>query len=90
MSDRKFLTRCLQLANYARGNTAPNPLVGAVVVHNGRIIGEGYHHRAGEPHAEVMAIRSVKDPSLLPESTVYCSLEPCAHFGKHHPAVIFL
>ena len=85
MSDRKFLTRCLQLANYARGNTSPNPLVGAVVVHNGRIIGEGYHHRAGEPHAEVMAIRSVKDPSLLPESTVYCSLEPCAHFGKTPP-----
>ncbi len=85
MSDRKFLTRCLQLANYARGNTSPNPLVGAVVVHKGRIIGEGYHHRAGEPHAEVMAIRSVKDPSLLPESTVYCSLEPCSHFGKTPP-----
>ena len=85
MSDRKFLTRCLQLANYARGNTSPNPLVGAVVVYNGRIIGEGYHHRAGEPHAEVMAIRSVKDLSLLPESTVYCSLEPCSHFGKTPP-----
>ena len=85
MSDRKFLTRCLQLANFARGNTSPNPLVGAVVVHKGRIIGEGYHHRAGEPHAEVMAIRSVKDPSLLPESTVYCSLEPCSHFGKTPP-----
>ncbi len=85
MSDRKFLTRCLQLANFARGNTSPNPLVGAVVVHNGRIIGEGYHHRAGEPHAEVMAIRSVKDPSLLPEATVYCSLEPCSHFGKTPP-----
>ena len=85
MSDRKFLTRCLQLANYARGNTTPNPLVGAVVVHNGRIIGEGYHHRVGEPHAEVMAIRSMKDPSLLPESTVYCSLEPCSHFGKTPP-----
>ena len=85
MSDRKFLTRCLQLANYARGNTSPNPLVGAVVVHKGRIIGEGYHHRAGEPHAEVMAIRSMKDPSLLPQSTVYCSLEPCSHFGKTPP-----
>jgi len=85
MSDRKFLTRCLQLANYARGNTSPNPLVGALVVHQGRIIGEGYHHCAGEPHAEVMAIRSVKDLSLLPESTVYCSLEPCSHFGKTPP-----
>ncbi|MCH1402648.1 MAG: riboflavin biosynthesis protein RibD, partial [Schleiferiaceae bacterium] len=70
MSDRKFLTRCLQLANFARGNTSPNPLVGVVVVHNGLIIGEGYHHRAGKPHAEVMAIQSVKNPSLLPESTV--------------------
>lgn len=85
MDNAKFLTRCLQLANYARGYTSPNPLVGAIVVHDNKIIGEGYHHRAGQPHAEVMAIKSVKNPSLLSESTVYCSLEPCSHFGKTPP-----
>ena len=85
MDNTKFLTRCLQLANFARGRTSPNPLVGAVVVHNGVIIGEGYHHKAGQPHAEVMAINSVKDQSLLAASTIYCSLEPCSHFGKTPP-----
>ena len=85
MDHSKFLTRCLQLANYGRGTTSPNPMVGAVVVHNGLIIGEGYHRKAGEPHAEVMAIRSVEDKSLLQESTLYCSLEPCAHYGKTPP-----
>ena len=93
MSDRKFLTRCLQLANYARGNTTQNPLVGAVVMPNGRIIGEGYHHRVGEPHAEVMAIGSVKDPSLLLNLlfTVVLSLvlisektPPCSHLLVEH------
>ncbi len=81
----KFLTRCLALAQMARGRTSPNPLVGAVIVHNGLIIGEGYHAKAGEPHAEIRAIASVKDPSLLPHSTLYCSLEPCAHFGRTPP-----
>jgi diaminohydroxyphosphoribosylaminopyrimidine deaminase/5-amino-6-(5-phosphoribosylamino)uracil reductase len=90
MEDDKFLTRCLQLANYARGRTYPNPMVGAVVVYEGKIIGEGYHHRAGEPHAEVMAIRSVKNPELLPFSTLYCSLEPCAHFGKTPPCSLLI
>lgn len=85
MDHSKFLTRCLQLANYGRGTTSPNPMVGAVVVHQGVIIGEGYHRKAGEPHAEVMAIRSVEDKSLLKESTLYCSLEPCAHYGKTPP-----
>jgi diaminohydroxyphosphoribosylaminopyrimidine deaminase/5-amino-6-(5-phosphoribosylamino)uracil reductase len=85
MSDAKFLTRCLQLANQARGKTYPNPMVGAVIVHHGRIIGEGYHQMAGGPHAEVEAIRSVKDQTLLPSSTLYCSLEPCAHHGKTPP-----
>ena len=82
MDHSKFLTRCLQLANYGRGTTSPNPMVGAVVVHQGVVIGEGYHRKAGEPHAEVMAIRSVKDKSLLKLSTLYCSLEPCAHHGQ--------
>mgnify|MGYP001580885036 FL=1 len=90
MSHAKFLTRCLQLANYAKGSTAPNPMVGAVIVYNGEIIGEGYHHKAGEPHAEVMAINSVKDPSLLVSSTLYCSLEPCAHYGKTPPCSLLI
>ena len=85
MDDMKFLTRCLQLANAARGRTAPNPLVGAVIVHNGTIIGEGFHHKAGQPHAEVNAIASVNNKELLSSSTLYCSLEPCSHFGKTPP-----
>lgn len=79
------MRRCIQLAENGRQNAAPNPTVGAVIVCNGRIIGEGYHTRCGEAHAEVNAIRSVKDPSLLPHSTIYVSLEPCAHYGKTPP-----
>lgn len=81
------MERCLQLARNAQGNTFPNPLVGCVIVHDGRIIGEGWHRKAGEPHAEVLAIASVKTPSLLPQSTLYVSLEPCNHFGKTPPCV---
>ncbi len=80
-----FMERCLQLARKGEGFTKPNPLVGAVVVHNGKIIGEGFHRQYGEAHAEVNAIASVKDSSLLPESTLYVSLEPCAHHGKTPP-----
>lgn len=83
--DEKYMQRCLDLARQAFGNTYPNPMVGCVIVHNGEIIGEGFHHKAGEPHAEVNAIRSVKYPELLSESTLYVSLEPCAHFGKTPP-----
>jgi diaminohydroxyphosphoribosylaminopyrimidine deaminase/5-amino-6-(5-phosphoribosylamino)uracil reductase len=83
--ESKYMARCLQLAALGRGHTAPNPMVGAVVVHQGRIIGEGYHRRCGEAHAEVNAIASVKDPSLLGESTIYVSLEPCSHWGKTPP-----
>ncbi len=79
------MQRCLQLAQLAEGNTYPNPMVGSVVVHNGRIIGEGYHRKSGEPHAEVNAVHSVKDKSLLKESTLYVNLEPCAHYGKTPP-----
>lgn len=83
--DEKYISRCIQLAQNGLCNTAPNPMVGAVIVHNDRIIGEGYHVRCGEAHAEVNAIRSVKDESLLKESTIYVSLEPCAHYGKTPP-----
>lgn len=79
------MARCLQLAKMGAGNVSPNPMVGAVVVHNDRIIGEGYHVRYGEPHAEPMAISSVKDQNLLPESTLYVNLEPCSHYGKTPP-----
>ncbi|MDO5665155.1 MAG: bifunctional diaminohydroxyphosphoribosylaminopyrimidine deaminase/5-amino-6-(5-phosphoribosylamino)uracil reductase RibD [Bacteroidia bacterium] len=83
--DQKFMHRCLQLAKKGEGFAKPNPMVGAVIVHNGQIIGEGYHRQFGEAHAEVNAIRSVKNPSLLSSSTMYVSLEPCAHHGKTPP-----
>ena len=85
MEDEKYMRRCIQLAYNGLCNTAPNPMVGAVIVHNEQIIGEGYHVRCGQTHAEVNAIRSVKNPDLLKESTIYVSLEPCAHYGKTPP-----
>lgn len=83
--DREYMRRAIELAQNAEGFTSPNPLVGAVLVARNRIIGEGYHHQAGMPHAEVMAVRSVRDRSLLKESTLYVSLEPCSHYGKTPP-----
>ncbi|WNJ20248.1 bifunctional diaminohydroxyphosphoribosylaminopyrimidine deaminase/5-amino-6-(5-phosphoribosylamino)uracil reductase RibD [Pontibacter sp. G13] len=83
--DHRYLQRCITLARMGTSAVFPNPQVGAVIVHNGQIIGEGYHQRHGEPHAEVFAIRSVVDHSLLPESTMYVSLEPCSHYGKTPP-----
>ncbi|CEN34127.1 Riboflavin biosynthesis protein RibD (Includes: Diaminohydroxyphosphoribosylaminopyrimidine deaminase; 5-amino-6-(5-phosphoribosylamino)uracil reductase) [Capnocytophaga cynodegmi] len=83
--DTKMMNRCIQLAYNGLGSTYPNPMVGCVIVHQDKIIGEGWHRRAGEPHAEVNAIRSVKDKSLLPKGTLYVSLEPCSHFGKTPP-----
>jgi len=80
-----FMQRCLELAQLGIGDVAPNPMVGCVIVHNGKIVGEGYHEKFGGAHAEVNAIRSVKNPELLPESTLFVSLEPCAHFGKTPP-----
>jgi diaminohydroxyphosphoribosylaminopyrimidine deaminase / 5-amino-6-(5-phosphoribosylamino)uracil reductase len=82
-----FMQRCLQLADLGAGYTAPNPLVGAILVHDGRIIGEGYHGIYGGPHAEVNCIQSVKsaDRVLIPSSTLYVSLEPCCHYGKTPP-----
>lgn len=81
----KYLSRCIQLAKNGLGSTYPNPLVGSVIVHDGKIIGEGWHRKAGEPHAEVHAVNSVKNKSLLKESTIYVSLEPCSHYGKTPP-----
>jgi len=82
-----YLRRCLQLAANGKQTCSPNPMVGAVIVHEGRIIGEGWHRKAGEPHAEPNAVRSVKEYELLCESTMYVSLEPCSHYGKTPPCV---
>lgn len=81
------MIRCVQLAKLGAGNVAPNPMVGAVLVYHDRIIGEGYHEQYGLAHAEVNCIKSVtqSDQELIPESTLYVSLEPCAHFGKTPP-----
>lgn len=87
-NDELYIKRCIELAGKALGKTYPNPLVGSVIVHNGEIIGEGYHHKAGENHAEINAINSVKNKDLIPESTIYVSLEPCAHFGKTPPCAL--
>jgi len=80
-----FMQRCIELASKAMGCTSPNPMVGAVIVYNNKIIGEGYHEKYGSHHAEVNAINSVMDKSLLSKSTLYVNLEPCAHFGKTPP-----
>ena len=80
-----FMQRCIELASIAMGCASPNPMVGSVIVYNNKIIGEGYHEKYGSHHAEVNAINSVKDKSLLSKSTLYVNLEPCAHFGKTPP-----
>src|SRR5690554_5045484 len=80
-----FMMRCIQLAENGLGRVAPNPMVGCVMVHEEEIIGEGYHQIFGGPHAEVNAINSVEDKSLLKKSTLFVNLEPCAHFGKTPP-----
>ncbi|MDD7421187.1 MAG: bifunctional diaminohydroxyphosphoribosylaminopyrimidine deaminase/5-amino-6-(5-phosphoribosylamino)uracil reductase RibD, partial [Prevotellaceae bacterium] len=86
-TDELYMRRCLQLAACGRQNAKPNPMVGAVIVCRGRIIGEGYHVRCGEGHAEVNAFASVRpeDEALLADSTMYVSLEPCSHYGKTPP-----
>ena len=84
-TDEKYMRRCIQLAENGIQGARPNPMVGAVIVANDRIIGEGYHVRCGEEHAEVNAFASVKDESLLKDATIYVSLEPCAHYGKTPP-----
>ena len=79
------MNRCLELASKGLENVSPNPMVGSVIVHENKIIGEGYHKEYGKEHAEVNAIASVKNKSLLKYSTLYVNLEPCAHFGKTPP-----
>ena len=79
------MKRCLELAEKGFGKVAPNPMVGCVIVHNNKVIGEGYHQKFGDAHAEVNAINSVRDKSLLKNSTLYVNLEPCSHFGKTQP-----
>lgn len=79
------MQKCLDLAQKGRANVAPNPMVGCVIVHDGKIIGEGFHEQYGQAHAEVNAINSVQNKSLLQSSTLYVNLEPCAHFGKTPP-----
>jgi len=88
--DNIYMRRCFELARKGLGMTKANPLVGCVIVYQDRIIGEGYHHEYGGPHAEVIAIRSVKDPSLIPQSTLYCNLEPCSHYGKTPPCSLLI
>lgn len=85
MDNEKYMLRCLELAKKGKGFVAPNPMVGAVIVCEGKIIGEGYHRKWGDAHAEVNAIRSVRQPELLKKATLYVNLEPCSHFGKTPP-----
>ena len=85
MKHELYMQRCIELAQNGAGNVSPNPMVGAIVVYDDKIIGEGYHQFYGEAHAEVNAIKAVKDKSLLSRATIYVSLEPCAHFGKTPP-----
>lgn len=89
-SDEQIMYRCLQLAALGKGKVAPNPMVGAVIVHEGKIIGEGYHQQFGGPHAEVNAVNSVENEAILPECTIYVTLEPCSHFGKTPPCADLL
>lgn len=84
-SHEDYMYRCLNLANLSKSEVFPNPMVGSLIVDNHRIIGEGYHQTFGAAHAEVNAISSVKDTSVLPQSTLYVNLEPCCHWGKTPP-----
>lgn len=85
ITDELYMSRCIQLAKNGIRDVAPNPMVGAVIVCDGKIIGEGYHQKCGQPHAEPNAIASVTDQQLLSRSTLYVSLEPCSHYGKTPP-----
>ncbi len=83
--DEIYMERCLQLAALGQMHVAPNPMVGSVIVHNNRIIGEGYHQKYGQSHAEVNAVNSVMNKEIFKESTIYVTLEPCSHHGKTPP-----
>jgi diaminohydroxyphosphoribosylaminopyrimidine deaminase/5-amino-6-(5-phosphoribosylamino)uracil reductase len=86
-SNEKYMQQALKLARLGGRNVAPNPMVGAVIVKKGKVIGKGYHQKFGGPHAEVNAIRSVKNPDNLKRATMYLTLEPCRHYGKTPPCV---
>ncbi|MEQ8423149.1 MAG: bifunctional diaminohydroxyphosphoribosylaminopyrimidine deaminase/5-amino-6-(5-phosphoribosylamino)uracil reductase RibD [Cyclobacteriaceae bacterium] len=88
--DQLFMQRAIELAQLGAGQVSPNPLVGCVVVHEGEIIGEGWHQKVGEVHAEVNAINAVKNKSILSQSTLYVNLEPCSHFGRTPPCADLL
>jgi diaminohydroxyphosphoribosylaminopyrimidine deaminase/5-amino-6-(5-phosphoribosylamino)uracil reductase len=90
LSGQDLMQRALDLASLGHEWVSPNPMVGCVIEHHGKIIGEGFHHKYGGPHAEVLAINSVEDKSMLQEATVYVSLEPCSHFGKTPPCADLL
>ena len=90
MNHTLYMRRALELAEWGRGYVSPNPMVGCVIVHEDRIIGEGWHREFGGPHAEVHAVNSVENQALLSESTVYVTLEPCAHWGKTPPCANLL
>lgn len=85
MTHEEIMARCLELAKNGYGKVSPNPLVGSVIIKDNNIIGEGWHEKYGGPHAEVMAVNSVKDQRLLKGASIYVSLEPCSHFGKTPP-----
>src|SRR5688572_25545946 len=87
LSDEKYMKRCLELAVLGKGHTYPNPMVGAVLVNSGKIIGEGWHRAAGQPHAEVLAIRDAESANSgsLKDATLYVNLEPCDHHGRTPP-----
>ena len=90
MTDEYYMNLCIELAKEGVPEAYPNPLVGCVIVHNNTIIGKGYHEQFGEAHAEVNAINSVGDKSLLKDSTLYVTLEPCSHTGKTPPCSDFI
>ncbi len=85
-----YMNRCIELARLGQGSVSPNPMVGCVIVHNEKIIGEGWHQQFGGAHAEVNAIQNIADKELLSQSTVYVNLEPCSHFGKTPPCADLL
>ena len=88
--DTIYMNRCIELALYGRGNVAPNPLVGAVIVVDNEIIAEGFHQKYGDAHAEVNAIAKITDKEILKKATIYINLEPCAHYGKTPPCAALL
>jgi diaminohydroxyphosphoribosylaminopyrimidine deaminase/5-amino-6-(5-phosphoribosylamino)uracil reductase len=83
--DKKYMKIALQLAKQGAGKVSPNPMVGCVIVYNNKIIGQGYHEQFGGPHAEVNALINIEDKTILKNSTLYVTLEPCSHFGKTPP-----